>query len=475
MCQISIYKGMIIMKRKIRRILCLCLCFCVLSAGIGGISVSAEINIPSVLKVGLFYGSTARTSFTVSCERGYYAGWYNDRDFKEDRIIESTDVKIGLDTNGQITVFDLNGNLLYQESGNQGLGIRPVYTNFWEERFSIDGTSYRGSLYFIKDGDGIAVINMVEMDQYLYGVVSREMSDTWPIEALKAQAVCARNYALQNLNKHAAYGFDICANTHCQMYTGIGREAESIYDAVDETRGQVLTYNGELCECYYSSSMGSTTEDVKYVWGNEVPYLVSVDNSYEDTENIPNGVWSGVLTVAEASTIMRNKGYDVGDVQKIEVLEYSPNGRVIKMRVTGNTAIKTLEREACRLVFGTITKSQMFTVVGDGDAEGQAYVAVTDGQSLVRVRPGKLELLTSAGRAEFQGETLYTTNGRYQKTYEDSTEDSKPNTSFTFRGQGWGHGVGMSQYGAKGMADAGYNYVDILTHYFSGTEVTQAY
>ena len=120
MCQISIYKGMIIMKRKIRRILCLCLCFCVLSAGIGGISVSAEINIPSVLKVGLFYGSTAKTSFTVSCERGYYAGWYNDRDFKEDRIIESTDVKIGLDTNGQITVFDLNGNLLYQESGKIG-------------------------------------------------------------------------------------------------------------------------------------------------------------------------------------------------------------------------------------------------------------------------------------------------------------------------------------------------------------------
>lgn len=74
---------------------------------------------------------------------------------------------------------------------------------------------------------------------------------------------------------------------------------------------------------------------IKYVWGNEVPYLISVDNSYEDTENIPNGIWSGVLTVAEVSTIMRNRGYDVGDVQKIEVLEYSPEGRVVKMRVTG--------------------------------------------------------------------------------------------------------------------------------------------
>ncbi len=463
------------MKRKFKKTLCLLLSILCSVACIGGITANAEVSIPSVIKVGLFYGSNAKTSFGVSCERGYYAGWFDDRDFKEDKIIENTDIKIGLDTNGQVTAFDLNGNLLYQESGNQGLGISPIYTNFWEERFSIDGTSYRGSLYFIKDGDGIAVINIVDMDQYLYGVVSREMSDTWPIESLKAQAVCSRNYAAQNLNKHSAYGFDICANTHCQMYTGIEREAQSIYDAVDATRGQVLTYNGELCKCYYSASMGATTEDVKYVWGNEVPYLVSVDNSYEDTENIPNGVWSGVITVDEASTMMRNKGYDVGDVQKIEVLEYSPNGRVIKMRVTGNTAIKTLEREACRLVFSTVTKSQMFTVVGDGEAEGHAYVAVTDGQKLARVRPGKLELLTSVGRSEFQGETLYTTNGRYQKTYQDSTEVSAANKSFTFRGQGWGHGVGMSQYGARGMANAGYNYADILTHYFSGAEVTQVY
>ena len=214
---------------------------------------------------------------------------------------------------------------------DSGIGLRPFYTDYWEERFTIEGSGYRGSINFIKDGSGFAAINMVDIDQYLYGVVSREMSESWPLEALKAQAICSRNYAAQNIGKHSSYGFDICANTHCQMYTGMSREAQSIYDAVDATRGQVMAYDGELCQLYYSSSMGSTTEDVKYVWGNEVPYLVSVDNSYEDTENIPNGVWSGVLTVEEASTLMRNKGYDVGDVQKIEALEYSPEGRVTKM------------------------------------------------------------------------------------------------------------------------------------------------
>lgn len=455
------------------KLLCLCIGAILTISCSGYISASAEIFVPSVLKVGLFYGSGAKTVVTLTSERGWYAGFYNDRDFSETRIIENQTIKIGLE-NGRLSAYDTDGNILFAEDGDTGLGLRPFYTDFWEERFTIEGSAYRGSINFIKDGSGFAAINMVDIDQYLYGVVSREMSSSWPAEALKAQAVCARNFALQNIGRHESYGFDICANTHCQMYTGIEREADSIYDAVDSTRGQVLTYGGELCKCYYSSSMGPTTEDVKYVWGNELPYLTSVDNSYEDTENVTNGVWSGVLSVAEASTIMRNKGWDVGDVQKIEVLEYSPNGRVTKMRITGNTAIKTLELEQCRLVFNTITKSQMFTVVGDGESSGHTRIAVTDGQTLTRRRPDKLQLLTGAGRAEFTGETLYTTNGQYQKTYTDSDEQAV-NTSFTFRGEGWGHGVGMSQYGAKGMANAGYTYDEILTHYFTGTEITNIY
>lgn len=459
-----------------KKLICFCMTFVITLSMIGSVTLSyAEVQIESTVKVGLFFGSTAKKSVSLKSDRGFYAGAFNDRVFVEHEIIENTEVSIGIGSNGQITVSDANGTLIYQETGNNGIGLCPVYTDFWDEKLYIDDNQFRGSLNLIKDGGAFAVINIVDMDQYLYGVVSREMSASWPIESLKAQSVCSRNFAAQSLGRHEGYGFDICANTHCQMYTGIAREAESIYEAVDSTRGLVMSYNDELCRCYYAAAMGPVTENVKYVWGNELPYLVSVDNSYEDTPNIPNGEWSGVITVTEASTIMRNKGYDVGDVEKIEVLEYSPNGRVTKMRVTGNYAVKTLELEACRTLFSNITKSQTFSVVGDGDSKGHAYVMVTDGISVVKIRPSQLELLTSTGRSDLGAETLYTTNGQYQKTYSDTADDSKPNTQFTFKGVGWGHGVGMSQYGARGMAENGYTYDEILTHYFSGAQLTRAY
>lgn len=438
------------------------------------VNVSAEVSAPEIIKVGLNYGSSAKTVATVTSQRGFYAGTFDDRTFLEELIIENTTVMVRSTEDG-IVVQNTDGETLYTEHDGKGVGLSPIYTDYWEEKFTFEGTSYRGSLNLIRDGDAFAAINVVDMDLYLYGVVSREMSDTWPIEALKAQAVCSRNYAAQNIGRHSGYGFDVCANTHCQMYTGMSREAQPIYDAVDSTRGMVMTYGGELCSCYYASSMGSSTEDVKYVWGNELPYLVSVDNSFEDTDNIPNGRWSGVLTVQEASTIMRNRGYDVGDVQKIEALEYSPSGRVTKLRVTGNTAIKTLELEECRTVFGSVTKSQMFTVVGDGDAQAQANIFITDGETLIRRRPTQIEILTDMGRYGLSGDTLYTTNGVYQHTYADSQESSAPNTSFTFTGTGWGHGVGMSQYGAKGMAENGYSFSEILTHYFSGAAIDFVY
>lgn len=435
----------------------------------------AEISAQRILKVGLNYGSSAKSAATVTSEQGFRVGHFEDRTFAEDGTLGNQTLSVNRDGDS-LVLRDTEGNTLYTEQGGKGIGLCPIFDDFWDERFTFEGVGYRGSLSLVRDGNGFAAINVVDIDQYLYGVVSREMSESWPIEALKAQAICSRNYALRSIGKHSGYGFDLCANTHCQMYTGTSREAESVYNAVDATRGMVLAYNGELCECYYSSSMGSVTEDVKYVWGNEVPYLVSVDNSFEDTQNIPNGVWSGTLTVAEASTIMRNRGYEVGDVQKIEAIEYSPEGRVTKLRVTGNTAVKTLEREECRTIFGSVTKSQMFTVTGDGEAASSTTVAVTDGEKLLRRRPKQIEILSDMGRNQISGDTIYTTNGVYQKTYiEGNADESAPNTSFTFTGTGWGHGVGMSQYGAKGMADRGYNFADILTHYYTGTEIVSVY
>jgi stage II sporulation protein D len=322
----------------------------------------------------------------------------------------------------------------------------------------------------------MTVVNVVFLDHYLYGVISREMSPSWHIEALKAQAVCARNYVAVHLNKHGSAGFDLCNNVHCQAYSGTRVETKGSYAPVDETTRQVLTYDGKLAELYYSSSMGPTTEDVKHVWGNAVPYLISVDNSYEDTENIPNGVWSGTLTVEEATTIMRNKGYDVGDVTEIKVLEYTPNGRVLKMEVKGTKSKKTFERESCRTLFNTVTKSQMFSVtpVKEGETE-QAVLYLTDGTKTGEASDlKKLTILTASGRKTLSGSSLYASDGKTQASYAAVKKAAKT-TGFHFDGTGWGHSVGMSQYGAKSMAEAGHSYVEIVLHYFPGTNLENVY
>ena len=437
------------------------------------LAVSADYDIPVYMRIGLMYGNSAPKTVTLTSDYGFNLGKYSDRDF--DSQIETTlkTVVVTAGSNNTVIVSDSSGNTLF--TGNGSAGIRPRASGM-EQITGVNGVEYRGAIDCIAADNSLTVVNVVFLDHYLYGVVSREMSPSWHIEALKAQAVCSRNYAINNLGKHASQGFDLCSGVHCQAYSGINVESENSYAPVDQTTRQVMTYDGELAELYYCASMGASTEDVENVWGNTVPYLISVDNSFEDTNNIPNGFWTGTLSCDEATTIMRNKGYDVGDVTNITVLEYTPNGRVLRMQVTGTNGSKTFEREACRTLFNTITKSQTFSVIGDGDG-GHVIpdIHVTDGTDTAEHNIKQIVLLTADGRYNLESDTLYATNGVYQKTYQISNLESHENTCFYFEGTGWGHGIGMSQYGAKGMAEAGYNYSVILRHYFPGTNLENAY
>ncbi len=415
------------------------------------------------------YGNGAVKTVTLESEVGFLLGDYQDREFIQTAETSETKLVVKL-AEGEISVADGTGTVLH--TGKDSVGILPDASGL-NQVLKVDEISYRGGIHCIKAGEAMTVVNVVFMDHYLYGVISREMSPSWPVEALKAQAVCARNYAAQSLGKHKNQGFDLCSSVDCQAYSGTRAEAIGSYAPVDETTRQVLTYDGELAQLFYSSSMGATTEDVKNVWGNSFPYLISVDNSYEDTENIPNGVWEGYLSCEEATTIMRNKGYDVGDVTEIEVLEYSANQRVVKMEVTGTKGSKVFEREACRTIFNTVTKSQAFSVTGDRGNGAPEEVQVTDGTETVKLAMDKLVLLTGKGRESLEG-ALYVFDGENKKSYGDSKESSK-NKGLPFSGTGWGHSVGMSQYGAKGMAEAGYTYQEILAHYFVGTNLENAY
>ncbi len=377
----------------------------------------------------------------------------------------------------QVVDADTLQTLYLMDHSSLELGIRPNFTQPLEEKFTLDyQKSYRGGASVKRlSGGNIRLANVVDLEQYLYSVISQEMSPSWHIEALKAQAVCARNYAITNLNKHEkAYGVDICSTVCCQAYPGIKSETEQSYAPVNETRGQLLTYQGEVAQTFYASSAGPKTEDVKNVWGSSIPYLVSVDNPYEDTANVNNGVWSKQLTKARATEIMQSKGYNVGNVTNIEAIEYTPAGRVLKLKVTGTAGEKIFEREQCRLAFSEATLSQMFTITGGGQASVTVpTVAVYDGTAAEEKQIDSIYVLGADGNVSASSGSLYVTDGKEQHEYAASGQPSSgdPDT-FTFNGQGWGHGIGMSQYGAKGMAENGFTYEQILTHYFQGTALS---
>ncbi len=438
------------------------------------VPVSADYTIPSYVRIGLFYGGNAKNSATITSENGFYIGRYSGVEFIEESQVRDTELTVTFGGN-VITAKSGDEVIFTADDAEEGLALFPTKGGM-NRRLSINGEEYRGGLDFkVVNGKNV-ITNVVFMNNYLYGVISREMSPSWHIEALKVQAVCARNYAANNLNKHAEYGFDLCSNVCCQAYSGTRFETDNSYAPVEETANQVLTYNGELAELYYSASAGARTENVKDVWGSTVPYLISVDNSYEDTENIPNGVWAGSITCDEASTIMRNKGYDVGTVTNIEAIEYTENGRVLKLEVTGTHGSKVFEREAARTIFNTVTKSQQFSVKGNGGAtQSVPSIRATNGRDNADLKINEIVMLTSNGRKTLSASTLFATDGYTQKSYEMTKSQGGTNTAFVFEGVGWGHGIGMSQYGAKGMAEAGFSYVDILLHYFPGTNLENAY
>lgn len=474
------------------------------------------------VKIGLFYGSSARDEYKVSSDENlligseekvfeldiknvvikydesYYVEYYTVNSFEE-AVFETEKLKeAGIDAfvsaaGGKIKVlggsFKNENDALWASQNlavsgtvakpeNNLLGVyskeKIVYlgdsiqigSSAERVNFTAVATKeYRGSMLFKPYEGKITAINYVDREEYLYSVISREMSPSWHIEALKAQAVCARNYVENNRGKHGKYGFDLCDSVCCQAYAGTSSETKDSYPPVDETRNEVLMYDGKAAQTFYSSSMGPTTEDVRYVWGSKFPYLTSVENPYEDYENVYNGKWEKSLTKERATEIMKSKGYSIGDVVEIKALEFSPSGRVIKLLVKGTTGEKTFERESCRLIFSEVTLSQLYTISGGGALTFPSLEIKAENNS-AKKETNKITVLSKDGKSNITKD-ITVLGSKNKKTY--SAE--KSSDAYVFSGFGWGHGIGMSQYGAKGMAEAGFTYDEILTHYFKGTEI----
>lgn len=358
------------------------------------------------------------------------------------------------------------GELLFSfDCGSSAsLGVQPVETT--EKTVTwFRGYRYYGGFEYRRAADGrLSVINVVDIEDYVKCVIPWEMDSDWPLEALKAQAVCARTYAVTQ-HKHTSQGFDVCASTHCQVYQGTAKCSSHSDSAVTQTAGEYLWYRGGIVnEAVYYSSNGGASESSENVWNEEIPYLVGKIDPYESyvAARVPKYSWSTTYTADELTQLLRDNGYRVGTVKNAYVSVYTDTGNVYAVTFVGTLGSATVTREACRTLLNL--RSQRFTINGgggtqyavneDGGRDILAGASVIDGSGTVSTLSGELSIITADG----------------VQTLEDNAPQTAVN-QFVITGTGNGHNVGMSQWGAYAMADLGYDYQDILQFYYTGVTI----
>ena len=299
----------------------------------------------------------------------------------------------------------------------------------WEQKRTL---KFAGGLKFMVEGDKIRAVNLLGMEDYLLSVISSEMKSSASLELLKAHAVISRSWLLARMEDHSAHDlFDVCADDHCQRYQGLTMAVgDNVRTAIDQTWGQVLRYEGALCDTRYSKCCCGKTELFSTCWEDiDYPYLQCVEDPFCDCENdailaqVLNDYdqttrdfhdWTVRYSPEELATLVHERtGIDFGDILALEPVERGPSGRIKYLRIVGSRHTEVIGKELKirRTLSASHLKSSAFSVERD------------------------------------------------------------PAGAFILRGRGWGHGVGLCQIGAAVMADRGYGYREILQHYYPGAHV----
>ena len=276
-------------------------------------------------------------------------------------------------------------------------------------------TWYRGDLDVLTDETGqLSAINRLELEDYVRGVLPREVPANWPMAALQAQAVASRTYALYRIEQAGELPSDVSADVLSQVYGGRSAESWRTSRAVKRTRGKALVYHEQLVPAFFHANCGGHTENALFVWnldsevlrGTACPYCI----------DRPGYDWKRNFHTRAVQEQLNSQGYPIGPIKAIEVAQQSPSGRAVILRIRDNdNATLTMPAAEFRTVLGPdIVRSTRFEVVMQG---------------------------------------YY----------------------FDLIGHGWGHGVGMCQQGACGMALAGKNMLEILEFYYSGITLKKMY
>lgn len=268
--------------------------------------------------------------------------------------------------------------------------------------------AYSGKIYIIPAGNTFHLVEHAPLETYLYGVLPYEMSHSWPIEALKAQAVAARTYTLKTLEGVKNKNFDVFSDVRSQMYKGGGKQYDSVKKAVDETRGEVLSYQDKLFFTYYHANCGGGTDDVRS-WNpgaQSIKPLSGASCKYDSHSKSHS--WQMNISHAKVETYAKSVGLS-GNLKSIKIARKTDTGRATNLTLKTSKGTKTVPCGKFRLATG--------------------------------IRSCKI------------------------------TKLSVRRNDVHFEGKGYGHGVGMCQDGANGMAKSGKNYKKILKNYYPGAEL----
>jgi stage II sporulation protein D len=271
---------------------------------------------------------------------------------------------------------------------------------------------FRGQIDIIRERNmRLLVVNHVNVEDYLKGVLYHEISHKWPIEAIKAQAVASRTFALYKAKINAKRDYDLTSDMYSQMYGGRTSEKYRTSRGVDATRGEILTYKDKLFPAYFHATCAGHTEDVSVLWNEDLVPLKGVKCDF--CKKSKHYHWSRRLDLGDMEDTLRKNGYDIDNIKDIIILTRDRSGRILDINIKGQRVNAIISAKDFRQIFGPkLIRSTNFTVRVSGNS---AY----------------------------------------------------------FNGFGWGHGVGMCQWGAYFMARQGYGYKEILQYYYPGAKIAK--
>jgi stage II sporulation protein D len=356
--------------------------------------------------------------------------------------------------------------------------------------FSFQNRQYRDGITISIDNRRLLTVNHVGIEHYLYGVVGREMGNDAPEEALKAQAVASRSYALALQGSGLKY--DLGVNTSTQVYGGYSAEmdfgAERAIQAVDETRGEVIYYkdngNKKIVQAFFHSNAGGYTEDSENVWNESLPYLRGVpspDDDYAEKYGEMIGQkwasesyrWEKTFSLAEIEEAIKkyNEGssspINIGGFQEIilhregrDAKSKTVSGRVTRVELVGTKGKANVYRDNIRTLFGL--KSTKFDVIGS-----TSKIIVIENGLGERRRLEETTGLKIIGAGDYLVDSNDINEPFQAITHNGKTVLTGRSEKITFKGFGYGHGIGMSQWGAQGMAVKGASYREIIEHYYN--------